>query len=194
MQYGEEIKRSAPILMTRDRIKDVSGFHCGDKNIDAYLKEEACYDSSAVTYIVKEGTDEDETEKDETPKEIIYFYSLSCSGLVVDNSSGYLPGKAKIEIIPSIEIKMFALNLKYHGMPYDKSGGWNLSDSLFTDVINHIDKITKEICGARKIILYSVPRAESFYERNGFSRYSDNYIKNSDLHIAECVPMYMDWD
>ena len=66
---------------------------------------------------------------------------------------------------------MFAIDERYQHLPYsaEKEDG-TFSDYIFRFVISKIYEFTEEICGADKVILYAVPKAKNFYEKNGFVR------------------------
>lgn len=65
---------------------------------------------------------------------------------------------------------MFAIDERYQHLPYsaEKEDG-TFSDYIFRFVISKIYEFTEEICGADKVILYAVPKAKNFYEKNGFT-------------------------
>ena len=102
MIYGQDIKKEI-IRFTAEEKDSVKNFNCGNEVINSYLKEEACDDPQTVTFIVK----------DKNNNMVICYYSLSCSGLVLDHGTGN-----KITIYPAVEIKMFAIDENYQHMPY----------------------------------------------------------------------------
>lgn len=177
MIYGEEINLSDRIRMTEDLKELTQHFDCGNEIMNKYLNEKSFDDSKATTFIIKNNDD----------NTVICYYSLSCSGLVINTNGGDL-----FTMYPAVEIKMFAVDEKYQHIPYyNEPDTCSLSDMLLYDVISHINDFTENECGADKIILYSVPKAESFYSRNMFSRFEDFMKPASDWFTAECVPMFM---
>ena len=68
----------------------------------------------------------------------------------------------------------------------------NLSDMLFSDIISYIYDFTDNQCGADKIILYSVPNAKNFYQRNGFCEFQEFMKPSTSWFTDGCIPMYMD--
>lgn len=177
MIYGQDIKKEI-IRFTAEEKDSVKNFNCGNEVINSYLKEKACDDPQTVTFIVK----------DKNNNMVICYYSLSCSGLVLDHGTGN-----KITIYPAVEIKMFAIDENYQHMPYsDDTEEGNLSDMLFADVIAYIYRFTDEQCGADKITLYSVPDAVNFYSRNGFNEFREFMKPSTSWFLDGCVPMYMD--
>lgn len=101
--YGSEVNLSDPVRMTEEQKTIVQDFNCGNEVINSYLKEKACDDPQTVTFIVK----------DKSNNKVICYYSLSCSGLVLDHGTGN-----KITIYPAVEIKMFAIDENYQHIPY----------------------------------------------------------------------------
>jgi hypothetical protein len=175
--YGEEINLSNRIRMTAELKSLAQDFDCGNEVMNRYLKEQSFDDSKATTFIIK----------DNDTDAVICYYSLSCSGLVVNTNNGN-----KFNIYPSVEIKMFAVDEKYQHIPQSaEPDSCSLSDMLLYEVIAHINDFTENECGADKIILYSVPKAESFYSRNMFCRFEDYMKPASDWFTSECIPMFM---
>lgn len=177
MRYGNEIKLSKPIKMSEELKINVQGFNCGNEIIDDYLKNRSFSDPQTVTFIII----------DEDSNSVVCYYSLSCSGIVISHGTG-----GKITIFPAVEIKMFAIDEEYQHIKYSEEDDVNLSDELFWLVIGEIYDFTDNRCGSDKIILYSVPKAESFYTRNSFKRFNNLFIPSSSLFIDGCIPMYMD--
>lgn len=174
MIYGEDILYNI-IRFTDKDINLVQDFNCGNEVINDYLKEEACNDTKATTFIIVNNAN----------SQIIAYYSLNCSGFVIDNGNNFT-------IYPAVEIKMFAIDEKYQHIPYstNREDG-NLSDTLFDNVIGYIYSFTDNCCGADKVILYSVPNAENFYKRNGFKRFENFMLQSTSLFLDGCVPMYL---
>ena len=95
---------------------------------------------------------------------------------------------------------MFAIDERYQHLPYsaEKEDG-TFSDYIFRFVISKIYEFTEEICGADKVILYAVPKAKNFYEKNGFtvfppfmlqseSRFLDGFIKINNKNPRSSNP------
>ena len=76
MIYGQDIKKEI-IRFTAEEKDSVKNFNCGNEVINLYLKEKACDDPQTVTFIVK----------DKNNNMVICYYSLSCSGLVLDHGT-----------------------------------------------------------------------------------------------------------
>lgn len=173
--YGENIKLSTPKLLTKDDISLIKSFDCGNEVINDYLKEHAYNDPQSATFVIY----------DTEVNQAISYYSLSCSGFVINQNSHIL-------IYPAVEIKMFAVDDKYKHIPFSQDDDFTLSDYIFCSVISKIYDFTENECGADKIILYSVPKAENFYRKNGFIRFHEFMLKSESMFLNGCIPMYMD--
>lgn len=177
MTYGESLNISERIKMTEKLKASVQDFDCGNEEINKYLKEKSFDDSKATTFIIKNNDD----------GSIICYYTLCCSGLVINTNDGKL-----FSMYPAVEIKMFAVDENYQHMPYcDEPDTCNLSDMLLYDVIAHINDFTEDECGADKIILYSVPRAKKFYKDNLFNEFEEFMKPASSYFTDACIPMFM---
>ena len=67
-----------------------------------------------------------------------------------------------------------------------------LSCHLFRYIVDHIRDIAQNQVGAEYIVLYSVPKAIHFYERNLFNRFKGEMVGNADPYLMGCQPMYME--
>ncbi|MBR6836695.1 MAG: hypothetical protein IKM72_11940 [Oscillospiraceae bacterium] len=177
MIYGEDINLSDRVRITEDNKELTLGFDCGNETMNKYLKEKSYEDTKATTFIIKNNDD----------NTVICYYSLCCSGLVINTNDGNL-----FSMYPAVEIKMFAVDEKYQHIPYyNEPDTCSLSDMLFYDVIGHINEFTENECAADKIILYAVPKAESFYSRNMFKKFEEYMKPASSWFTDECIPMFM---
>ena len=59
-------------------------------------------------------------------------------------------------------------------------------------MISKIYEFTEEICGADKVILYAVPKAKNFYEKNGFTVFPPFMLQSESRFLEGCIPMYLD--
>lgn len=136
----------------------VKQFDCGNEYINNYFERDALDDTKGVTRLIWK------INSDKIKTDIIAMYTLSASAMFYElDKRRYL--------IPAIEIKMFAVSNKYQKLPYSKDNEDGVfSDWLMCYVIRRIRDITENYCGADKIILFSVPNAVSFYERNLFEK------------------------
>lgn len=177
MIYGEDIKFNV-YKLSDEYSSLIERFECGNKEIDKYLKYKALGDmesGNSLTRIIVTKNNE----------EIIAYYSINCSAIVMeDHSHKYFS--------PSVEIKMFAVNDKYHSIPYSKDeDDICFSDYLLCLIIKEIVDFTENICGANSIILYSVPYAINFYERNGFELFREYMLSSDDNYLNGCEPMWL---
>ncbi|MDE5768189.1 MAG: hypothetical protein K2H82_02270 [Oscillospiraceae bacterium] len=173
--YGENIKLSMGKLLAEEDKIIIQSFDCGNEVINSYLKEHADQDPQSTTFVIYD------LEKNL----VVSYYSLSCSGFVLNLNS-------HITIYPAVEIKMFAVDEKYKHMLFSQDDEFTLSDYIFSHVIAKIYDFTEKTCGADKIILYAVPQAENFYIKNGFTRFQNFMLQSESKFLDGCIPMYMD--
>lgn len=177
MLYGENINFNI-FKLTEEHLSLVNNFKCGNDEMDKYLKikalEDLEYGNSFTRIIINKDNNE-----------LIGYYSINCSSIVMDNCSHKY-------FSPAIEIKMFALSEKYQGIEYSNE---NEDDDMFSDhilceIISKIVGITEKYISARSILLYSVPKAKNFYERNGFEAFEEYMLSNDDIYLKDCIPMW----
>ena len=162
----------------------LSNFHSGNDSIDSYFKGkcEAITDTSAKSFVVT-----NDSTQNGMPS-VIGVYSLCCSGYVVDSHKYFY-------IHPAVEIKYFAINEYYQDIQYSENTEEGcLSSNILAMIIGRIISFTDSYCGANKVILYSVPEAEFFYQRMGFHLFADYMLKNNERYLEGCIPMYLDLD
>jgi len=144
---------------------DTTGFDSGYNVFNEYLFQSS--DSAAVHYILDGATDD-----------LIAYFSLITSALLHGNP-------ANLNAIPAIELKMFALDKRYHGS--------ELSSKLLDAIITTIQHYASKYVGADAIILYSVP-AEGvvrLYKSKGFIEVGGLLTAFKDEFTEGCIPMYM---
>ena len=157
MTYGEDIKYQVVLFQSKYINSDlINSFDCGNKDINDYLKkvDKVFNDGMGVTKLI---INEDETK-------LIGFYTLASSSMLqtIDKYN---------RALPAIEIKMFAMDLKYQDilcykdMEYEK---YTFISALFSDIIDDIVDLSNDIIGIKYIILQSVPKAIKFYRRSSF--------------------------
>ena len=175
MLYGESINFNI-FKLTKEYLSMVENFTCGNDEIDKYLKTKAFEDlefGNSFTRII--------INKDNN--ELIGYYSINCSSIVMENYNHRY-------FSPAIEIKMFALSEKYQGIKLSNEDDDMFSDQILCEIISKIVGITEAYISARSIILYSVPKAKSFYERNGFEAFVEYMLSSDDMYIKDCIPMW----
>lgn len=168
MEYGSEIKFDV-CKLEKEHLKLIQNFKCGNDEIDKYLINKALNDMEFGKSVTK-------IFINKNINEIIGYYSVNCSSIVMENYE-------KRYFSPAIEIKMFALDTKYHKMLYEKDNDEKFSEILFSKIIKDIYNITENYCGASHIILYSVPYAIKFYKDIGFEDFEEYMISNDDKYL-----------
>lgn len=162
----------------------LSNFHSGNDSIDSYFKGkcEAITDTSAKSFVVT-----NDNTQNGMPS-VIGVYSLCCSGYVIDSHNYFY-------IHPAVEIKYFAINEYYQDIQYSENTEEGcLSSNILATIIGRIISFTDSYCGANKVILYSVPEVEFFYQRMGFHLFANYMLKNNERYLEGCIPMYLDLD
>lgn len=176
--YGKDIEFDIHRLTT-ERLEYTKNFKCGNEEIDKYLKVKALEDmefGNSVTKIIVNKQNND----------IIGYYSICCTSIIMENYRHRY-------FCPAIEIKMFALDECYQGIIFsDEDKDDMFSDHIFCEVIRKTVEITELYVGAKAIMLYSVPKAINFYKRNWFETFEDYMLKDDNLYIKGCIPMYLE--
>lgn len=152
-------------------------FNCGQDGIDSYFQEKLLTDNDAVSYCFW---------TDANKQELVGIASLSCSGIIIQSQRHF-------NITPAIEVKIFAIDEKYQHQPFpdDDCGALHWSDYCLYYLIERITDIAENFCGASHVVLYSVPEAVSFYQRNGFQFFVGGMEKPSNLFVDGCIPMFL---
>lgn len=150
----------------------LNSFDCGNDVINDYFKHKAIDDDDVTTF----GFLNDQN--------IVSLVSLCCTGIMLESGN-------KIQIIPAVEIKMFATSENYqHGL-HPSGDDYKWSEYCLDKTIAFIINFTENYCGASKIVLYSVPNAVNFYIRSGFKKF-EKFMRPSEKRFLDgCVPMYM---
>ena len=73
--YGNQIAIELPVKVGKENNAYIQSFNCGNEVMNEYLKHQAEDDAQAVTFILI----------DQTARAIIGYYSLSCSGFIVES-------------------------------------------------------------------------------------------------------------
>lgn len=121
---------------------------------------------------------------DEEKKTLVALSSLSCSSIIMESGN-------KLHLFPAVEIKMFAVNKEYQHKPVFPEDDQHWSSHCLDKIIFHIREFTDTYCGASRIVLYSVPKAESFYLRAGFKKFLEFMRPQDKSFLEDCTPMYM---
>lgn len=174
-QFGREINYSIERL-SPDNIKLLGDFSCENESIDDYLHKKALTDTENVCYLCR----------DLNMNKIIGFASLACSGIYhrVDNF---------IQTIPAIQISYFAIDQQIHKLLYDEEDmHFYFSDMFFCNILEKCNEISEIYVGAAFVVLYAVPDAKHFYERNRFQDYTEYMQRDHTRYLDGCTPMFIE--
>lgn len=152
----------------------LKNFDCENEVINNYFTSKAQDDSDAVSFAFI----------DEEKEALIALSSLSCSSIIA-------PSGNKLHLLPAVEIKMFAVNKEYQHKPVFPEDDQHWSSHCLDKIIFHIREFTDTHCGASRIVLYSVPKAESFYLRAGFKKFLEFMRPQDKSFLEDCIPMFM---
>lgn len=177
MVYGKDIKIRKELLTDKTE-HYTKGFICENDAVDHFIKYIATNDDSTVTYLYID------TEEDM----LVAFVTIVCSAVFLTLSED----EQESTIIPSVEIKYFAVNNPYKHMRYEKNSPYTLSHEILIDSILHIRNISHTTIGAKQIILYSVPRAINFYTRCRFEEFREDMYGDLGYFVDGCTPMYLE--
>ena len=172
-KYADDIQFSFYCPEIDDYESFKTDFSSGNSSIDDKIYNER-YNNNFVDYFVI----------DNKNNRIIAVYSLACSACIYSDYG-------KHHFYSAIEIEFFAVDVHYQDIKAVDSDEGCLSSIIFRSVLSRIMDISFEVIGATKIILYSVPNAVSFYQKNGFLEFGIDILKNTDWYTDECIPMYM---
>ena len=176
--YGKDIQFG--IYKLTDEYKNqINNFSCGNKSIDEYLKKDAFEHMQTGQSITKVVVKEDSNN-------IIAYYSLSASSIVIESYEGKY-------FSPAVEVKMFAVLDELHSLNYseDEDEG-TFSEHLFSLIIRDIYELSENTIGISSIILYSVPKAFNFYYGMGFKSFEEYMITSDSRYLNGCKPMWFE--
>ena len=145
---------------------DIDSFDCGFEVFNAYLKYKFLDDKAVIHYII-----------DAESESLIAYFSLLASCVFLNDFSDS-------NVIPAIELKMFAIDKKYRNL--------NLSGRLLDDITYVVSKYSSECVGAKALIFYSVPaeKVVQMYEGSGFKKMPENFSMYKSNFNDGCIPMY----
>lgn len=143
----------------------------------------------------------------EVKRELAAYYTLATTSIPYEDRIRLDEEEAKemgkefdIQIcgISAIEIKMFAVDVKYQDVFYEYEGEClPISAWIMRSIIDYANKLIDEVVGFKALFLHSVPEAEKFYEMNGFhpmkvnmqplhcldSEYKAMYLALKEVHM-----------
>lgn len=165
-------------LLTSKNEKHVNGFFCGKEVADMsdYLCNEAINDNEVKTYIYFT-----------TERKPVAYFALSCGSILLSLSEDE---PVIHRSLPSVLIDKFAVADEYHHLQYDHDIPETLSQMLMYETCDFIEKIAREIIGAKYILLYATPNAHNFYLKCGFSDFKDMMVDLGDPRYSDCIPMF----
>ena len=151
----------------------------GYENFNDFISEEAynyAEKGDGVTYVVFNNIyDEDGNLSD---IDVVAYYTLSATSIPYEDRIRYDEEEEKkygkrydIQIcgIPAVEIKMFAVDVKYQDLFYVyEDEELPVSAWIIKKIIDSTENLLQHTLGFKALFLHSVPNAESFYEENGF--------------------------
>jgi GNAT superfamily N-acetyltransferase len=146
--------------------ENIDDFDCGFEVFNAYLKHKFLDDRAAIHYV-----------KDAENDDLISYFSLLASCI-------FLNDYVDSNVIPAIEVKMFAIDKKYRKL--------DLSSKLLEAVYKIARQYSLKYVGAKALILYSVPaeKVVQMYENNGFTKMPKNFLMYKSNFNDGCIPMY----
>ncbi len=184
-----------------------AGIRC--KNFNEFLKEEAIdyqKNGDGVTYTVWDVLYNDNGE--EVDREIVAYYTLSATAIPYEDRIRLDAEEAaqKGEVfdiqmcgIPSVEIKMFAVDEKYQDVFFEYDGeDMPIAAWILKNIIHQADELMTKVLGFKAIFLHAIPDAEQFYLKNGFhlmkinmrplysvdSEYTAMYLPLQEVHMS----------
>ena len=185
-KYGEEVDYEFDLLKSSDKDK-LKKFTCGNEKLDKYIKNDIIPEYEVISddgLIFK--------AEDKNNRNIIAIVSLAANGIVFKQTN-------YMKILSAIKIDIFAVDLKYQKMHYNKESKddanpdnhFYLSDHIMWDVIEHCNEISEKFALVDYILLYADKKAYRFYQRNHYSDFEVYMEKENNMEINENIPMYM---
>ncbi|MCL2223035.1 MAG: hypothetical protein FWC20_11685 [Oscillospiraceae bacterium] len=144
--------------------ENTSGFDSGYDVFNEYLWQDS--DHAVIHHALDCETDD-----------LIAYFSLLSSALLHGEP-------AKLNVASAIELKMFAMDKRYHGS--------DLSSKLLDAVITTIEQYANIYVGAEVIVLYSVPASAvvNLYKSKGFVEIDGDFTAFKSTFTEGCIPMY----
>lgn len=151
----------------------------GYQNFNEFISEEALEfagNGDGVTYVVTNRIYDD--NGNEINNEPVAYYTLSATSIPYEDrircdeiEETQYGRKYNIQIcgIPAVEIKMFAVDVKYQDLFYVyEDEELPISAWILKNIIDSTENILMHTLGFKALFLHSLPNAESFYIKNGF--------------------------
>lgn len=167
----------------RDFLSEIRKFDAGEgyKNFNDFIHEDGAIeyqnDGNGVTYIVWNVLC-DEYGK-EVKREVVSYYTLAATAIPYEDRIRLDEEEAReageefdVEIcgISALEIKMFAVDVKYQDVFFKYDGeDLPISAWIVRNIINYSYSLLDGVLGFKALFLHSLPEAENFYMANGFN-------------------------
>ncbi len=183
--YGKEISYDYALLKVED-FDSLQPFACKNEVLDEHIHTKLIEDNQV--------NNEDglyfryfDTQNQNT----IAIVSLAASGILFRMSNF-------TQTLPAIKIDILAADKNYQKIHYDEdsekatdsSEHYYFMDDIMGTIINHIRRISEEFALVEYIILYAAKDAYHFYERNGFSDYTEYMEAECNQKIRDNIPMF----
>jgi ribosomal protein S18 acetylase RimI-like enzyme len=146
----------APLNPTHDR----TGFRCGVKALDSYLKKQAKQDIKRHISRVFV------TTKPDNPKVVIGYYTLSTLSIELNQIPEKLARKLPKHPVPAALIGRLAVN--------NAAQGQGVGKMLLADAIKRTLAVSDQIAIYAMVVDAINDNAKRFYEQFGFTRLSDD--------------------
>ncbi|MBP3352114.1 MAG: hypothetical protein J6L65_06890 [Lachnospiraceae bacterium] len=176
-EYGNQIDMEF-VVLSREHKEIAQRFKCNNEYIDKFVKKIAWKDKGTVTYAVI----------DNEENRIVTIMTLVASGIYTVHSNN---SRRPNIVLPAVEIKNFATDIRYQKIPMTEEEGTTLSKMIFSKYLRDILELSKNTIGINKIVLYSVDQALNFYKCFGFKDFKSYMARSEDYAIKGCTPMYM---
>ena len=185
-KYGEEISYDFELLMAED-YESLQFFECKNERLDNHIRHCVIQNDCIV--------DEDGLYfkfVDKNSGKIIGLVSLASSGII------YKVGQYT-HVLPAIKIDVLAVDKNYQKLHYDFSSEndtnpdnhYYFSDEIIGMIISHCREMSEKYALVDYIVLYADKNAYRYYERNGFSDYTEFMVKENNQEIHKNIPMYL---
>lgn len=194
-------------LLDSDSYQDffpyLTKFNAGEDyyNFNEFIVKDALEYSNkgeGVTYVVwNQFFDEDGRQ---SGKDVVAYYTLSTTAIpfedrIRNDEEEYKKTgdvyNSEICGISAIEIKMFAVSVKYQDTFFEyQEEILPISAWIMRNIVNSLNEMINNVVGFKAVLLHSVPEAEKFYIANGFNRVEKNM---QPLHCidSEYQAMYL---
>ena len=164
-----DIKDVCIVRYDKEKYKEsMKSFDCGSPTFNAFIYIACHYGTTFL--IVRESTDE-----------IVGFLSFCASSI-----------KYEQKVFPAIELKLFAIDKKWHGY---KIGDETIAQIFLELFLNHFREISKTVIKADYIILFSLDqRSRRFYNRANFIEVGSTISEKSVMKGCfenNCIPMFL---